>query len=329
MRIRRRRWWAAVILALAVPGGDALGSCGSYSCPADSFSREPASRKWLRLGYEFEYIDQNQARILGRSASAGEIRGHHDERYTINRVHRLAVSAGITRRLGAELQLPFISRSHGHVHHHRGADIGDSWSLSGLGDLTARLRYSIFLDEENGLGDWSVLGGGRFPTGRRQVENAAGAPAELGITPGTGSYDLILGGAWFKSLQDQFLARGHDWPVYGSASWRVNGPGEDGYRFGDLFQANLGTSYPISHKWSALLGLDFLVKRRDWKGSTREETQKTGGEFLYVSPGALWRITRGWEASVQVQAPVYQRVNQIQIVSRINVITSLSYRFDF
>lgn len=330
-RMRRLCLWASSVIALTIPVRDAAGTCGSASCPVDTFSREPAAKRWIRLGYEFEYIDQDQARILGRSAAVGEIVGEHDERYTTNRIHRLAASAGVTERLGVEVQLPFISRSHGHLHRHEDGDLEDAtWSFSGTGDLITRLRYAVLLDEGRGLGTWSVIAGGKFPTGRHHVKNSAGDHAEPGITPGTGSYDLILGAAWHKRLQGQALAGGRTpWPLYLSLTYRVNGPGDEGYRLGNVFQANVGTAYPVSRRWGALVGFDLLVRQRDWKGRTNEETQKTGGEFLYFSPGVLWRITDHWEASSLIQIPVHQRVNQIQIVSRYNMLASVSYRFQF
>jgi hypothetical protein len=75
--------------------------------------------------------------------------------------------------------------------------------------------------------------------------------------------------------------------------------------------------------------LNLLVKDRDGIGQTREEVEKTGGEFLYLSPGLEWRPTEGWRAYALVQVPVYQRVNSLQTTSDCNVLVGIEYRVRF
>jgi len=53
---------------------------------------------------------------------------------------------------------------------------------------------------------------------------------------------------------------------------------------------------------------------------------KTGGEYVYYSPGLQVRWG-DWEWSNLVQIPIYQRVNQIQLTSDYNLLTNLSYKF--
>lgn len=108
---------------------------------------------------------------------------------------------------------------------------------------------------------------------------------------------------------------------------QLNGPGTDDYRLGDMLQINAGTSYPLLKQVGLLAQLNFLLKDRDGKGRTGEEIQKTGGEFLYFSPGLEIRPSENWRAFVLVQIPVYQRVNLIQTTSDYNVLFGMSYRF--
>lgn len=45
-------------------------SCGSATCPFDTRSSFVSEKGLMRLGYEFEYIDQDQPRIGTNKASA-------------------------------------------------------------------------------------------------------------------------------------------------------------------------------------------------------------------------------------------------------------------
>jgi hypothetical protein len=70
-----------------------------------------------------------------------------------------------------------------------------------------------------------------------------------------------------------------------------------------------------------------VVRERDDRGDTSEEIGKTGGEFLYFSPGIQIHLLENWNWHTTLQIPVYQRVNQIQLTSDYNLQTGLSYRF--
>lgn len=320
----------AVILSFVtvLTAADARASCGSMSCPADVSSSERREKGWVRLGYQFEWLDQSRPRIGTRKASAGEIRGHHDELYTVNRLHRVTAAGGITERLSAELQLPFVSRSHAHMHHHEDGDSHEAWGFTGLGDLLVLLQYDAVKSAEPASSVWSVTGGVKFPTGRRHVVNPDGDEAEAGILPGTGSYDFLVGGAWRRSLTAPRTWGGRgDLPVFASAVWRTNGRGPEQYRIGDAYQASAGLVYPLTAALGAAGQVNVLWRDKDAKGNTREEVENTGGDFVFVSPGLECRFAPGWLAAVLVQVPAHQRVNGIQVTSDYNVLTSLSYRF--
>src|SRR5258706_3744826 len=103
---------AAFLVGVFSAANNAQASCGSATCPIDSLSLDRGGAGWVRIGYAFEYINQDQPRIGKSKASIGEIPGDHDEIYTVNRVHRLNASLGLTDRLSADVLLPFVLRSH-------------------------------------------------------------------------------------------------------------------------------------------------------------------------------------------------------------------------
>jgi len=314
------------ILFLLMTGASSFtwASCGSATCPIDTAGSERREKGWVSLGYQFEYIEQDQHQIGTRSAAFREIRGDHDEEFTVNRIHRLLASLGLTDRLSADVQLPVISRSHAHQE----GDEHESWDLNGVGDLSVQTRYAFWKPESLHRPTLSAILGGEFPTGRHHKKNSKGQEAEPAIQPGSNSYDLIVGLSSLQTFSIPMLNGQYGTlPVFSSLIGQLNGAGTDDYRLGDTLNVNLGTSYPLSQKFGLLTQLNFLVRDRDGIGRTTQEVQKTGGEFLYLSSGVEFRPSPQWRAFALVQIPVYQRVNSIQVVSDYNVLAGVSYRF--
>ena len=303
----------------------AWASCGSASCPVDTTSGERRGEGWVTVGYQFEYIEQDEHRIGTRSAAFREIRGEHDEEFTVNRIHRLLASIGLTDRLSVDLQLPIVSRSHAHI---TDEDVLKSWDFSGVGDLSLQTRYAFWKPKSSRWPTLSAILGGEFPTGAHHKKNSDGKEAEPGIQPGSNSYDLIVGLSSLQTFNVPMLTGQYGTlPVFSSVLGQFNGPGNDDYRLGDTLNVNLGTSYPLSPKFGLLTQLNFVLRDRDGIGRTDQEVQKTGGEFLYFSPGIEFRPSDSWRAYMLVQIPVYQRVNSIQVVSDYNVLLGMTYRF--
>jgi len=284
----------------------------------------------VRVGYEFEYLDQNQPRIGTHKARVGEISGHHDEQRTINRIYRLTGAWGVTERLGLDIALPVVSRSHRHIHNHHGGTqiIPQGWDFANLGDLVLQTRYAVFRPEKASHPTLSGIFGIEFPTGKSEIENSAGSSAEPGITPGSASYDFVIGGASVQNFRVPTLKTEKAlMPLFVSLTYKINGKGHDEYRLGNVLSANAGVTYPLTRRLGFITQVNLLVKERDDEGTTHEEVETTGGEYLYVSPGILLRLSDSWEFTTIVQLPVRQRVNNIQLTSDYNVQAGLSYKF--
>lgn len=315
------------VLFMAAAVAPAWASCGSANCPVDTTSGERREQGWVSAGYQFEYIEQDKHRIGTRRAAFGEVQGDHDEEFTLNRIHRFLASVGLTDRLSLDVSLPFISRSHAHIDHD-GGDLLEAWDINGLGDFSTQIRYAFFKPISPQLPTLSAILGGEFPTGAHREKNDEGDEAEAGIQPGSGSYDLIAGLSSLQTFSAPMLdGRYGTLPLFSSVIGQFNGAGNENYRLGDTLNVNLGTAYPVLPKLGLLAQLNFTLRDRDGIGDTREEVQKTGGEFLYFSPGLEFRPTENWRAYALIQIPVYQRVNSIQVVSDYNVLFGMTYRF--
>ncbi|MBI4422711.1 MAG: hypothetical protein HY554_03225 [Elusimicrobia bacterium] len=309
-------------LLLGAPSG-AGASCGADSCAASPEASHAAAARRLRLSYGFEYLEADRARLGRGSVAIGQVRGHHDEHYSVTRIHRVGLSAGLLERLGLDLSLPVVVRSHGHIHNHRGGRLWNQWHAAGVGDVTAVARARAF----QGEGRWPsvyALVGGKLPSGRTGPFVSEGderADAEPTVTPGTGSWDAIVGLALAHSLADI--------PITAGVRYQLNGPSAQGYRIGNVLDAMAGLRYPILHGVGAMAQANLRIKGRDYRGATREETERTGGEFLYLSPGVDWMLTDAVSVYAMAQFPVYQRVNSIQLVPAYGLMAGTAWEFGF
>lgn len=322
--IRRSILGAAAAWALALP---VQASCGTAVCPIDTRSSYPIEARSVRVGYEFDYIDQDQPRIGTDQASVGEIHGHHDEVRTISRTHRFWATAGLTDRFALDLSLPVISRSHRHIHNHHGQAIAEGWDFTGVGDLLAQVRYAVIRPKEQTWGLY-LNGGVEFPTGMSEVDNDQGEHAEAALTPGSASYDAVAGASTLRHFSVPLVTGEYGlMPFFASLHYKWNGKGHDDYLIGNILTTSAGVTYPLLTRWGFIAQVNFVSRAEDGAGTTHEEVEKTGGDYLYVSPGLQWRPMDHLEVYSIVQLPVYQRVNEIQLTSDWNLLAGLSYRF--
>lgn len=323
------------LLLLAVTPASA--SCGAGACvlhEVEAFERHAEHRPQrprlptsLWLGYEFEYVPQDRLRLEDRPAYQGQVRGHHDESYSFNRLHRLKASADFGERLGTDVTVPYVVRSHGHVHHHGGAVLADAWSLHGLGDIELLGRWRFHIPEERTRPSFSALAGVKLPTGRTNLFGATGQEADPTVQPGSGSWDFTLGASSLQTLQAPTLAgRDADWPLFFSATARLNRNGAKMYRRGDVFTLNGGSAYPLLERLSLTFQLNLRAAMEDGKGNTREEVEKTGGTALFATPGLELRPTPRVRAYAAVQLPLYQRVQGLQLVAPWCLVAGLGWK---
>jgi hypothetical protein len=304
----------SAILSLLLSSPSAA-SCGAAGCPADTMTLKSTGARWLEAGYEFEFVPQKEPRVGGSPAAVGQVRGHHDEVFTLSRVHRFRLAWAPDEKWTLEASMPYVWRSHEHVHHHRGADLVETWNVSGAGDAQLSARRVVWAPGPKA----SLLAGVKFPTGDHHERNADGEEAESPVQPGTGSWDFTAG----ASLTGKILDR----DGFLSATYRFNGRGDLRYRVGDVFQAHAGVAAPVWSRLAALGQVTLRVNRQDDKGQTSEEIGKTGGTYVFVSPGLEWRSESGWGAFALIHWPAYQWVYSEQIVARWAVSTGVSYRW--
>jgi hypothetical protein len=112
---------------------------------------------------------------------------------------------------------------------------------------------------------------------------------------------------------------------FATATYQARTGGIDGYRAGNELQVNAGTGYPLTNDVVALLQVNGRFREKD-HGPDPAETDFTGGTHVYVSPGLRVDVAQAGVYAI-VQFPVYQKVNELQLTSRVNMIVGVQHRF--
>ena len=318
----RRLLFIGSLLALANPATRAFASCGSEcSCPLE----QPNSHLDSRLLFDVSqlYIDQNQPRVGLDDAAVGAIPADHDEVRTVNRISNFRLTYRLAQGWAFGANLPYIDRTHEHIHRDPGGDEYERWNDSGLGDLEFSASRSIV--SENGP-TFRIGFGLKAPTGKQKPAlTDAGEPIEASARLGSGSWDVLanLGAEWrFHAPGKEADAR---MPFRVTVTGRYNGTGVESFRHGAEAQVHLGTEYPVVKHLAALLQTNYRLRAKDDVGLDDEtEASNTGGVALYATPGLRFDAVPGFSLYGMAQFPVFERVNGIQVVAKTNLVLGIS-----
>lgn len=244
-----------------------------------------------------------------------------------------SVSYGVTDKWSVSARLPYIQRKNireselelgvpeAHTH-------GDS---SGYGDLLLLGQYQITNSNSTNI---SGIFGIKPPTGETDVKDDDGVRFETEFQPGTGSWDVFLGGAISKNSGKLGY---HANILYN----KTNG-GSQSTEIGDAFSYNVALTYRLngdehtSHNHSHDDGVegnelqwDLIV---ELNGDTRSKNKisgvsedNSGGTLVFISPG--FRVTSGaFSGFLSIGIPVIEDQNgkQTDIDKRITAGISFS-----
>ena len=313
---------SAVVALLAAFAGSAQASCGSAFCSinTDWGAGTTGLTEGSTLDVRYENIRQDQPRAGSRKIAVGEISHHHDEVRTLNHNVVATYSHTWASGWGISATLPFVDRDHLHIHNHRGAQIPEKWNFREVGDVRVTGRYQRYLEGSDAAPRMAgVFFGLKLPTGRTNLANDEGQLAERSLQPGSGTTDLIAGaiyhqqvaasgGAWFTQLQLQQPLNAHD-----------------DFRPGTQLALDVGYAHPLTERLSALVQVNAVAKRRDRGGEA--EPADSGGRFVFLSPGASYKVGEMFRVYAYYQHPLYQYVNGVQLTARRAVVVGVSARF--
>lgn len=308
---------AAALAALAPSIG--LASCGASFCAVNSnWTAESAlAESKNAFDVRYEYMNQDQPMAGSRKISPGEVPSHHDEVSTRNRNVVLNYSHNFGNRFGVTVTAAAGQREHFHIHNHHGAKIGDTWEFTRLSDVRAIGRYQT-MSVENPLKPASagITFGVKLPTGKYDVANERGDPAERSMQPGSGTTDLIAGAYYHQKLMQSAVS----WFAQGQYQHALNT--RDNYQPGAQLGLDLGVRKTLFGALGGLLQLNYVYKGAD-KGS-EAEPDSSGGRFVYASPGLSYALAGTKQLYAFYQVPVYRHVAGVQLTAERALVVGLS-----
>ena len=298
----------------------------SYACSAcgctlssDWASQGLAASRGWRFDLRYDFFEQDQLREGTHSVSRSDFDFPNErevQRYTINRNAMFSLDYSPDKDWGVSVALPWFDRSHATIAE---GDTEISTSQDrGIGDLRVLGRYSGF-DAQRSTG---ILFGLKLPTGNSndvfQSGPQQGAIVDRGLQLGTGTTDIIAGVYHFGAFAP-------DWGYFAQALAQHALDSHDGFRPGDGLNVNLGVRYNASSTWVPQLQLNVRAEKRE--RGVNADVENSGATLVYLSPGITWNPTRKLSLFAFVQAPVYQRVNGLQLEATQFASLGLHYHF--
>jgi len=341
----------AMVLVFPAVGAMACASCGC-SLNTDIGTQGMGMNEGWTLDVRYDTLNQNKLRYGKQGISQGQAattansntgQNAEVEGYTQNNYVTASLDYNNGESWGVTAALPYIMRNHNTLGTYADGDTPPptpgngaySSQTSGIGDMKIIGRYFGLAEQK----DWGFQYGIKLPTGSRsQTGTLASGSGQTAIDPGlqagTGSTDAILGIYKFGLINDL-----DDWGYFAQVQYQaavmvqsvpnslvgVNGNLGGSYRPGNAANLNLGMNYQGFEKWVPTLQLNVLNKRAD--SGTAADTWATGGTLAYLTPGVLYRLTEKTQVYANVQLPVYQNVNGIQLVP--SYIASMGVRVSF
>ena len=313
----------------------AEASCGSSNCTLIRGSQAGlANEGRFVVDLSYRYIRQDNSK-KGSSSFSGNVDvskvefesgliepEHHREFKTINELGQLDISYGITERFTLSVSVPFLNDRH--HEHNDGVDnsildpgeFTNQDGSNGFGDITVLAKYAVIQTTKHLV----IAGAGvKFATGEYKLKNSEGAINEPTIMPGTGSTDAILSALYNFSLIPNKLG------LFASASHRFTTENSLDYEFGDSTFIDAGVSYQLNEKINLITQINTRISRRDeFLGM---DVPNTGVTFINVTPGVVLTASENVSLYTHVQIPIYQRVNEVNLVPSFGVMAGISYGF--
>jgi Putative MetA-pathway of phenol degradation len=174
---------------------------------------------------------------------------HHQETRTITQQSTLDLNYGLTDRVGLQLTLPYMWRTHKHIDGlgeggANGEGEASNFSANGIGDIRAGLKYNVLPT----LSSMVVVGFGVFlPSGNTHAHDSAEKVMESPVQLGRGQVGLN------PTIYQTYELIPHRLNQFASASYRHTFRNNDGYRFGDEYMLNAGLNL-VATPWLVLTG---------------------------------------------------------------------------
>ncbi len=279
----------------------AYAACGAVTCFVVVGSQQQVPQAGL-LTFNTIY-NYTPMRLLGGTTGVipaihqddqQMILNHHREIRSVTQTVTFDLNYGITDRLGIQVTIPYMWRTHKHVDglgeegpNGRGELV--PFSDTGVGDVTFTGKYNLL----QSLRSMVVAGFGvQVPTGSTSARDRSGEVMEAPGQLGKGQVGLI--GSLYQTYE--LIPQRLNQFFYGS--YRHTFRNNDGYQFGDEYNLNLGASgVPLaSAPWLVLTGqfhwrymVHDNMNASLWRSATPADAPDFPGETIGIDPAIVNR----------------------------------------
>ncbi len=296
-------------------------ACSSCGCTlnADWATQGLASGKGWRFDVRYDYFNQSDLRSGSDSVERGSIplpSEHEVQQTTINRNTTFGLEYSPNANWGVSVLLPYFDRFHTTIGE-GDTDLSSSQS-SGIGDLRVIARYAGFSPDHTS----GIQFGLKLPTGRTddtfRTGPLTGEIVDRGLQLGTGSTDLLVGAYHFGMLAT-------NWDYFAQAMLQLPVTSKNDFKPGTGINLSLGTRYVASEFFVPQLQVNVRAEKRE--SGANADIPNSGATLAYLSPGFTLNFSRRFAGFVFVQAPIWQRVNGLQLEPRYSISAGLHYIF--
>ncbi len=238
------------------------------------------------------------------------------EKYTDNKYLTTTLDYNDGKTWGVSIAVPYISRSHSTlgingdgINATAGTGGYDS-SISGIGDVRVVGRYYGFSEEKK----FGIQFGLKLPTGAtRQTSittdgTASAIDVDPGLQLGTGTTDAIIGAYYFDNLNQ-------NWDYFVQAQFQAalnsSNMAAGSYRPGDSINLTGGLRYHGFETFTPTLQIN--ARNVNVDSGDAADKYATGGTLVYITPGVVVPVSSSFSVYSNVQIPIYQNVNGIQL----------------
>jgi hypothetical protein len=271
----------------------ALASCGAVSCFVTIGSQQQVSQEGLlTMNAIYNYTPM---RVI--PGTSGIIPGvltperqlildHHQETRTITQSASVDFNYGITERLGLEITVPYMWRTHHHIDGLgedgvNGEGESTTFSSDGLGDIRVGLKYNVLPT----LRSMVVVGFGVYlPTGVTNANDSTGVLMEPTTQLGRKQFGLN------PTLYQTYELIPHRLNQFSFMSYRHTFENSNGYQFGDMWELNGGFNL-VTVPWLVLsTQFNYRYMVHDtfnsslWRSATPADAPDFPGEPVVIDP---------------------------------------------
>lgn len=314
----RRTTLVALAFACAPVAASACSACGCL-LTSDWSSAGLSAQPGLRFDLRYDQIDQKILSSGTHRLDRAMIplpQPREIEQRTVNNYVTASIDYSTSADWGVTLSVPYIGRGHTTI---APGDTAISTSrTSDLGDMRVVGRFQGFKTK-------SIFGvelGLKLPTGGYGDSfirgPQAGQPLDRGLQAGTGTTDAIVGVYHFGNLPAKF-----DYFVRSTADMPL--APRDHYKPGIVVDSAAGVRYLGWGRVIPELALNLRLGQTDT--GVQADRLNSGGELLYLTPGASARIAPRTRLYAQVGVPLYERVVGYQLTVGYTAATGVRFAF--